>query len=67
MMKDSTINIAMILLFFIMVGMIIALILIPARKYHGPNSRNVLNKVHQENGKCYYYGIDLANCGKKLF
>ena len=62
MMEDSAINIVMTILFFIMVGMIIALIIIPPRKYHGPNSRNVLNKIYQDNGKCYYYNINLTQC-----
>lgn len=64
-MEDFGNNILTIL-FFIMVGMIIGLAIVPAYKYHGPNSRDVLNKIYKQNDKCYIYDAEIHSCPKKL-
>ena len=67
MMEDSALNLIIVILFFIMAGMVIALIFIPTYKYHGPNSNNVIRGIHTDkNGKCYRFGIYPIDCPKKF-
>jgi hypothetical protein len=66
-MENTILNITIVILFSIMMGMILALVIIPEYKYHGPNSRNIINKIYKNKGKCYNFNIKPLDCPKKLF
>ena len=69
MMDGNALNIIIVLLFFIMLGMVVALIVIPIYEYHGPNSNNINKNIYHynKNGKCYNFGVQPLNCPKKFF